>query len=64
MTEQQQIEWQLNIEKTISEIAKNQADFSKAGADIRLSDKKLKWYEASLLLAVFGLGIALAKLFL
>lgn len=64
MTEQQQIEWQVNIEKAISEIAKNRSDELKANSDTQLNDKKVKWYEISLVFIVFGLGIAIAKIFL
>ncbi len=66
-----QVEWQLNIDKTITEIEKNQAELRKIMSDTFLSDsnaqlvnKKVKWYEISMLFIVFGLGIALAKIFL
>lgn len=61
-----QTEWQLNIDKTITEIEKNQvelrkfmADEYKAIADAKLSDKKIKWFEFTLGIAVAGILITL-----
>ncbi len=62
--EQDHLNWQLKVNETITSIEKNIADIQKTRSDTKLSDKKIKWYEISLIFIVFGLGIALAKVFL
>ncbi len=57
-------EQQLQINKTISELEKNQADIAKALSETKLTDKKIKWYEISLLFVLIGVVIAFTKLFL
>ncbi len=70
-SEKDHIAWQLNINKAIIDIEKNQTEIRKLMADTLLSDstreftnKKVKWYEITMILAVGGVVVALTKLFL
>jgi len=70
-SEKDHIAWQLNINKAIIDIEKNQTEIRKLMADTLLSDstreftnKKVKWYEITMILAVVGVVIALTKIFL
>ncbi len=57
MTTKEELEWQLKINKKITEIEKNIFESS-------LIEKKLKWYEITLVVTIIGLSIAFTKLFL
>ena len=73
-----EIEWQLKIDKTISEIEKNQVETSKLVKEqikfeseiiknnslAILNSKKSKWFEFTLILALIGITITLTKLYL
>lgn len=83
--DQHDIEWKLrinniaaSIEKQISEMDKNRSDINKNQTDIdksrsetRLTDKKSRWYELTLVIAIFsaaavfvGTIITITKLYL
>ncbi len=63
-TKNDELEWHIKMTKALSIIEKNQADMAKALSDTNLSDKKIKWYEVSLIFVLVGLVIAFTKLFL
>ena len=73
-----EIERQLMLDETISNIEKNQVEISKLvkeqlkfeseinknNSQSTLNDKKSKWFEFTLVLAVIGVTITLTKLYL
>lgn len=56
-TDNDNIEWQLKINKKITEIEKNILDS-------KLTNKKLKWFEITGLITIIAIVIAFTKLFL
>lgn len=61
----------VDINKVLSDMDRNKTDVDKALSDIKLSDKKSRWYELTLVIAIFsaaavfiGAVITLTKLYL
>lgn len=52
------------FEKTVAEMHKLNAETRKLLSEQSFNDKKVKWYELTLILAAIGLTIAFTKLFL
>lgn len=52
------------IDKTREESLKAREETSKIIMDTRYTEKKLKWYEFTLVLALIGTAVALTKIFL